>query len=190
MGGRRGDNSSTSGGTMSSSRPGLPRLCGAVFFFVLLAALAAPGRAGAAPTAPSPLTPADGASVTIPFTVSWSQSSDPSGILAYNWQVSSSSTFAKIARQNSVTAPATQDTISGLAAGTYFWRVQAVSNDLVQGPWSSVRSFRVTGAGAGVPAAPTLNQPRGGNSFHPWGLFGMSWSAVPGAVDYVLEASK
>ena len=118
---------------MSSSRPGLPRLCGVVFFFLLLVALAAPGRAGAAPTAPSPSTPADGASVTIPFTISWSQASDPSGILAYNWQVSSSSTFAKIVRQNSVTAPATQDTVSGLGSGTYFWRVQAVSNDFVQG---------------------------------------------------------
>jgi len=175
---------------MASSHRGLPRLYGAVFFVVLLAALAAPGRAGAAPTAPSPLTPADGASVTIAFTISWSQASDPSGILAYNWQVSSSSTFAKIARQNSVTAPATQDTVSGLATGTYFWRVQAISNSFVTGPWSTVRSFTVTGAGAGAPAAPTLNQPRGGNSFHPWELFGMSWSAVPGAVNYVLEASK
>src|SRR5438552_3128911 len=79
------------------------------------------------------------------------------------------------------TAPAARATVSGLAIGTYFWRVQAVSNDVGQGPWSAVRSFRVTGAGAGVPAAPTLNEPRGGNSFHPWELFGMSWNAVPGA---------
>jgi hypothetical protein len=127
--------------------------------------------------------------VTIPFTISWSQSSDPSGITAYNWQVSATSTFAKIARQSSVMSPTTQDTVSGLAAGTYFWRVQAVSNDFVQGPWSATRSIRVTG-GAGVPATPTLNQPRGGNTFHPWESFGMSWSADPGAVKYVLEASK
>ena len=31
--------------------------------------------------------------------------SDPSGILAYNWQVGASSMFAKIARQDSVMAP-------------------------------------------------------------------------------------
>jgi hypothetical protein len=155
-----------------------------------LLALATGGSAIAAPTAPTPLAPADAASVTLPFTISWSASSDPSGITAYNWQVSATSSFANIVRQNSVTAPATQDTVSGLANGTYFWRVQAVSNSFVQGPWSATRSFTVTGAGAGVPATPTLNQPRGGNSFHPWESFGMSWSGVPGAAKYVLQASK
>jgi hypothetical protein len=175
---------------MASTRTPRQNVRGTVLLLALLFVLAVPGRANAAPTAPAPQTPADGASVTLPLTISWSQSSDPSGILAYNWQVSTSSTFASIARQDSVTAPAARATVSGLAIGTYFWRVQAVSNDVVQGPWSAVRSFRVTGAGAGVPAAPTLNQPRGGNSFHPWELFGMSWNGVPGAVSYVLEASK
>jgi hypothetical protein len=158
-------------------------LCG----FALVVGIA-PARA--APTAPSPLAPANAASVTLPFTVSWSAASDPSGILAYNWQISAGSTFTNITRQDSVMAPATSDTVSGLAVGTYFWRVQAVSNDFVQGPWSAVRSFKVTGAGAGVPATPTLNLPRGGTSFHPWESFGMSWSGVTGAAKYVLEASK
>src|SRR6266850_4651629 len=108
-----------------------------------LLALGVSGQALAAPTAPAPLSPAAAASVTIPFTISWSAASDPSGILAYNWQVSATSTFAKIARQGSVTAPATQDSVSGLAAGTFFWRVQAVSNDFVEGPWSATRSFSV-----------------------------------------------
>jgi len=144
----------------------------------------------AQPSAPSPLSPANSASVTLPFSISWSAASDPSGILAYNWQVSASSTFVKIARQDSVMAPATSDVVSGLAVGTYFWRVQAVSNDFVQGPWSTVRSFKVTGASAGLPAAPTLNLPRGGTRFHPWESFGMSWSGITGATKYVLEASK
>ena len=87
-------------------------------------------------------------------------------------------------------APATSDVVSGLAAGTYFWRVQAVSNDFVQGPWSTARKFRVTGASPTLPATPTLHQPRGGSSFHPWESFGMSWSGVSGATKYVLEASK
>jgi hypothetical protein len=137
-----------------------------------------------------PLTPANAASVTLPFAISWSAVSDPSGIVAYNWQVSTTSTFAKIVRQNSVTAPTRTDTVSGLANGTYFWRVQAVSGAFVQGAWSAPRSFTVTGASAGVPAKPSLNLPRGGTSFHPWESFGMSWSAVPGAVNYVLEGSK
>jgi hypothetical protein len=159
---------------------------------MLVVALVAGGSATAAttPPAPAPLTPANAASVTLPFGISWGAVSDPSGIAAYNWQVSTTSTFAKIARQSSVTAPATSDTVSGLANGTYFWRVQAVSNAFVSGAWSAPRSFTVTGAGAGVPTTPTLDSPRGGMSFHPWESFGMSWSPVPGAVKYVLEGSK
>ena len=171
-----------------SSKPHAFRLFGLAVLAGLLA-LGASGQALAAPTAPAPLSPAASASVTIPFTISWSAASDPSGILAYNWQVSATSTFAKIARQSSVMAPATKDSVSGLAPGSYLWRVQAVSNDFVQGPWSATRAVQVTGTGA-APQTPTLNQPRGGNSFHPWESFGMSWSGVPGAVKYVLEASK
>jgi hypothetical protein len=159
---------------------------------VLAVTLVAGGSATAAttPPAPAPTAPANAADVVLPFTLSWSAVSDPSGIVAYNWQVSTTSTFAKIVRQNSVTAPATTDTVSGLANGTYFWRVQAVSGAFVQGAWSAPRTFRVTGVGAGVPTTPALNLPRGGTSFHPWESFGMSWSAVPGAVNYVLEGSK
>ena len=58
------------------------------------------GSAIAAPSAPALQTPAASASVTMPFTIGWSQSSDPSGILAYNWQVSATSTFAKVLRQD------------------------------------------------------------------------------------------
>jgi hypothetical protein len=163
--------------------PALLALCG----FALVVGIA---PALATPSAPRPLSPADSASVTLPFTISWSAASDPSGILAYNWQVSASLTFAMISRQDSVMAPATSDVVSGLARGTYFWRVQAVSNDFVQGPWSTARKFKVTGASAGLPATPTLNLPRGGTSFHPWESFGMSWSGVAGATKYVLEASK
>src|SRR5207302_2439748 len=71
------------------------------------------------PAAPTPLAPVNGASVTVPFTASWSAVSDPSGIIAYNWQVSPSSTFAPVILQNS-TSGQTQATVSGLANGTYF----------------------------------------------------------------------
>src|SRR5215218_2455190 len=175
--------SPTGGGTLKVRLPLLLVLCG----FALVVGIA---PALATPSTPRPLSPADSASVRLPFTISWSAASDPSGILAYNWQISASSTFAKISRQDSVMAPATSDVVSGLAVGTYFWRVQAVSNDFVQGPWSTARRVRVTGTGAGLPATPTLNLPRGGSSFHPWESFGMSWSGVAGATKYVLEASK
>lgn len=84
----------------------------ALLTVLLLGVLA--GGAGpilAAPTAPTPLSPANGADVRLPFQLSWSAASDPSGILAYNWQVSATSTFAKVLRQDSVMAPARQDTV-------------------------------------------------------------------------------
>jgi len=135
----------------------------------------------AAPAAPSPVSPADGASVSQPFTISWTAVSDPSGIVAYNWQVSSSSAFASVLIQSS-TNGATQDTVSGLADGTYFWRVQAVNGQFVQGAWSQPRSFTITGAGG----APSLGPPQGYSTFHPFEVMTFVWSAVPDAETYVL----
>ena len=48
------------------------------------------GTAAAAPPAPVPVAPANGASVTSPLTLSWSEVTDPSGLLGYNGQISSS----------------------------------------------------------------------------------------------------
>ena len=99
---------------------GRPRL---TLLFAIILGISASSRAvAAAPPAPSPISPADGASVSEPFTISWTAVSDPSGIVGYNWQVSSSSAFTSLLLQNS-TNGATQDSVSGLANGTYFWRV-------------------------------------------------------------------
>jgi len=98
----------------------------------------------AVPPAPTPLAPADGASVTVPFTISWSAVTDPNpnGITAYNWQVSLSSSFTSVALQNSTNGQ-TQDTVSGLPNGSYFWRVQAFSGAFIQGAWSAAQSSSV-----------------------------------------------
>src|SRR6185369_15635011 len=94
-----------------------PRL---TFLFAIILCVSAGSRTvAAAPAAPSPVSPADGASVTEPFTISWTTVSDPTGIVGYNWQVSSSSTFTSVLLQNS-TNGATQASVSGLANGTYF----------------------------------------------------------------------
>jgi hypothetical protein len=155
-------------------------------WLVIVVSLSAGGRAAAAaPPAPSPVSPADGAAVTEPFIISWTAVSDPSGIVAYNWQVSSSSAFASVLLQSS-TNGATQDTVSGLANGTYFWRVQAVSGAFVQGAWSQPRSFTVTGADTG---APSLGPPKGYSTFHPFEVMTFTWSAVPNAATYVLQTS-
>src|SRR6185503_14518508 len=112
-------------------------LLGITLFFT------ATGRSAvAAPPAPSLVSPSDGAVISEPSTISWTAVSDPSGIVAYNWQVSSSSAFTSVLLQSS-TNGATQDTVSGLADGTYFLRVQAVSGDFISGAWSQPRSFTI-----------------------------------------------
>ena len=127
---------------------------------------------------------------TSPLTISWSAVTDPSGILGYNWQVSTSSTFPTIALQNSTNAGITQDTVSGLPNGTYFWRVQAVSGAFVKSAWSAARSFNITGAGAGQPGAPALSPTKAYSTFHPLEVMTFNWSPVAGAASYVLQASK
>src|SRR5262245_36009720 len=96
------------GGGMAARRV-LPR----VKTLALLACLVASAPVAAVPVAPTPLSPVDGASLLVPFTISWSAVTDPAGIVAYNWQVSPSSSFSPIVLQNS-TSGATQDTVSGL----------------------------------------------------------------------------
>src|SRR6185369_12747848 len=157
--------------------------------FTLIVCFSATGRAAvAAPPAPSLVSPADGAVVSEPFAISWTAVSDPAGIVAYNWQVSSSSAFTSVLLQSS-TNGATQDTVSGLADGTYFWRVQAVNGDFVQGAWSQPSSFTVNGTGAGAPGTPSLAPTQGYSTFHPFETMTFNWSAVAGASSYLLEYS-
>ena len=153
--------------------------------FAIILFISAGGRGvAAAPSAPSPISPTDGAGVTQPFTISWSAVSDPTGIIAYNWQVSSSSAFTSLRLQNS-TNGATQASVSGLANGTYFWRVQAVNGAFEQGAWSQARSFVVMGAGG----APSLGPPKGYSTFHPSEVMTFTWSAMPEAATYVFQYS-
>src|SRR5918993_3168166 len=154
-------------------------------FFVVCATVAS---AQTAPSAPAPLSPTSGASVQIPFAISWSSVSDPAGIVAYNWQVSTSSSFSPVVLQNS-TSGQTQATVSGLETGTYFWRVQAVNGSFVQGAWLTVRSFTMTGAGSAAPGTPVLDDPKGYSTFHPREVMTFSWTAVAGAATYVLQAA-
>jgi hypothetical protein len=156
--------------------------------FVLVLTVAAGGAAAAAPQAPTLLSPADNAGVEVPFAISWAAVSDPDGVVAYNWQASSVSSFASIVLQDSTNGE-TQDTVSGLPNGTYFWRVQAVSGAFVQGAWSQARRFDVTGAGPGEPGSPSLAPTQAYSTFHPFETITFNWTAVPDAATYDLEAA-
>jgi hypothetical protein len=153
-----------------------------------LGVLAGGNAAAAIPAPPSPIAPADAASVIVPFTASWSAVTDPGGIVAYNWQVSLSSSFVPVILQNS-TSGLTQDIVGGLANGVYFWRVQAVNSSFTQGAWSRTQSFRVTGAGPGSPGTPSLQPAKAYSTFHPFEVMTFNWSPVPDAVSYKLQFS-
>ena len=150
------------------------------------------GMAAAAPPAPTPLGPVNGANVTVPATMSWSAVSDPNGaaIAGYNWRVSASPSMAPLVFADSTNGTTTQDTLSGLSPGTYFWQVQAAGSAGEQSAWSAPQSFNVTGAGPGTPGTPVLAPTRGYSTFHPYESVHFSWSAVPGAPTYRLEVSS
>jgi len=153
------------------------------------------------PPAPTVVAPANGAALVQPITIEWNPIVDPDGpIGSYTWQVSASSTFGTIIAEGShnmsgddnIPTP-TRDKVSGLPNGTYFWRVmgrQMVSGPAfsLESPWSQVRSFTVTGLGP-APGTPTITSPATSPaSFHPFEFFDITWTAVPGAQYYLVEA--
>ena len=141
--------------------------------------------------APTIVAPANGASVTEPFNISWSSvTSNPSGVTAYNWQVSTSPTMTPIVYQHSVNSPTTQDVVSGLANGTYYWQVQAVDGAFDQGAWSAAQSFTITGVNANSPGTPVLAPTLAYTTFHPFETGSTWWTPVPGAATYVWETSQ
>src|SRR6476620_3965992 len=123
----------------------------------------------AAPPTPGLVAPASGAALPQPITLDWNPVTAPGGdIGSYTWQVSTTTSFTKVIASGfknidsdpNVPTP-TADKVSGLANGTYFWRVKATQltgNGGVDSPWSEVRNSVVTGLGA-APATPTITSP-------------------------------
>jgi len=84
-----------------------------------------------APPAPALVEPANGASLIQPVGLRWSAVVDPDGPIGnYTWQVGTTSGFTVVSAsgftdtRNGDPVP-TQDRVSGLPNGTYFWRVKA-----------------------------------------------------------------
>src|SRR5262245_36420909 len=150
------------------------------------------------PPAPALVEPASGASLVQPMTIRWNPVVDPDGPIGnYTWQVGTTSAFTVVIasgatdQRNGDVIP-TFASVSGLPNGTYFWRVKATQivggvTFSIDSPWSAVRTFTVTGLGP-APAAPTFNGPVNGSRFHPYEFFDITWSSVPGAQYYLLEA--
>jgi hypothetical protein len=174
-----------------------PRTFFAVFVLVFTTSIIK-GAAQAPPPAPTLVDPASGASLVQPMTLRWSPVNDPDGpIASYLWQVGTSSTFSNVMasgftdNRNGDPVP-TEARLSGLPNGTYFWRVKATQTvggavGFIESAWSSARSFTISGLGA-APGTPGFTGPGNGSRFHPWETFKITWTPVPGAQYYVLEA--
>ncbi len=151
------------------------------------------------PPAPALLQPAAAAAVVEPLTLRWGAVVDPDGpIESYTWQVGTSSTFNNVIASGftQVSLPGipvpTQDVVSGLPLGSYFWRVKASQTvggavGSIDSAWSAVRGFTVTGLGA-APGTPSFTSPPTGTSFHGSEFFDITWTAVSDAHYYLLEA--
>src|SRR3954468_264835 len=151
------------------------------------------------PPAPAIVEPSAAASVVEPFTLRWGAVVDPDGpIGSYTWQVGTSSTFATVIASGftqeslpGIPVPTT-DKVSGLPLGSYFWRVQASQTvggtvGSIDSPWSAASAFTITGLGA-APGTPSFASPANGTRFHASEFFDITWTAVPDAQYYLLEA--
>jgi hypothetical protein len=101
-------------------------------------------NAAPVPTGVSPLSPAAGATVQLPFFFDWSDTPNPQ-VPGYEIDVNTSSTFADGSNVLRL-SPTRSDymiTRDLLAPGNYFWRVRALHGD-VAGPWSAARMISVT----------------------------------------------
>lgn len=138
--------------------------------------------AASPPTPPTLATPPDGATgVSANPTLVWNTSN---GATSYGLQVSTNSTFSPLVLDQSGITTNSYG-VSSLANGTtFFWRVNA-SNSNGTSNWSSVWSFKTTGAAPPpIPAAPELASP-------PDSGFGISTGPImtwkPSAAAYVYE---
>ncbi len=158
-----------------------------------LSAVALPAGAQTPPPAPPLIQPSAGAALVQPITLEWGAVDDPDGpIGSYTWQVSPTSTFNVViasgftnASGDSTIPTSTQDKVSGLPNGTYFWRVRATQ--IVGGAvcsldssWSPPRSFTVVGLGP-APGRPGFTSPANGAQFHVREFFLINWTDVPDA---------
>src|SRR5688572_16025991 len=145
---------------------------GAVLVAISLGTLTV--TAQTAPPAPTLLAPASGAAVAQPITLSWSAVNDPDGPIGnYTWQIGTTSAFTTVVASGFTDVsggdPApTQARVSGLANGTYFWRVKATQMvggtvGSIESAWSAARSMTITGLGPAPAGSAQITSPANGS---------------------------
>ena len=136
------------------------------------------------PSAPTLNSPANGATVSLPVTLDWS---DVTNVTSYTVQVDDSSGFTSpLVVQQSVTA--SQLSVSNLASVQHWWRVQAL-NAAGASDWSAVRTFTPAsgGGGSGPLPAPSLLSPPNDARFLPGSTITFDWTDVAGAATYTIQ---
>ena len=96
------------------------------------------------PSAPSLVSPANGATVTLPVTLDWS---DVSAAASYQIQIDDSSSFSA-PRVVDQTVAVSQFTAASLAIRQHWWRARGINSAGTAGAWSSTRSFTPQGTPA------------------------------------------
>ena len=172
---------------------------GAILLALATFTLTGTAQSPTPPPAPALVAPASGAALVQPITLRWSAVSDPDGpIGSYTWQVGTTSSFTVVVASGftdiSSGDPApTQARVSGVANGTYFWRVRASqlvggATGSIDSAWSAARSITITGLGPAPATIPNITSPPNGSRFHQYETFQIRWDDVPGAHYYLLEA--
>jgi hypothetical protein len=100
------------------------------------------------PAAPALVAPADGATVTLPVTLDWS---DVANAVSYQIQVDDSSAFTSPFVVDQTVTPSQFTLSSAAAARQHWWRVRGTNGAGTNGAWSAVRTFTTAG---GTPPPP------------------------------------
>ena len=114
---------------------------------------------------------------------------------SYRWQVSTDPSFATLVLTATTSPKVTTTTLSGLALGTYYWRVQSVRFPPdpyfpLFGEWTPQRSLTITGEAAGTPGSPTVLAPTAGSEYHPDETYPIQWTTATGAASYRLQLAS
>jgi hypothetical protein len=155
----------------------------------VLAVAAAPATAvpNTPPAAPTPLSPAAGASVDSVPPFAWSPVAAADH---YEFQIAADAGFNSPVLGSGSDDFTTQNTratvLKTIPNGTYYWRVRAITAGGSVSAWTAGRSFRKAWTGAAA-----LQSPAGGANLS----FGtdplkLGWSAVPGASNYLVSLAS
>lgn len=153
---------------------------------VLLMLLLVGPAAGAAPRAPVPITPANGAVVQSMPAFGWTP---VAGAADYQFQISADSGFNSPvlgAGKDDFRTKNTRATVVETAPnGTYWWRVRAINKAGTPSPWSPGRSFRKNWG-----STTNLISPLGGATItYPFTPLTLKWSPVEGARKYLVSVA-